>query len=130
MLAAGTVWAGSNYFLLNRDLMVCDTKFTDTCDVGIDWIVGNIDKFDEWKICWKKKESSTWLDDHCDYNSKVRKISNTYYVIPDLKVGVSYRIKLEGQKIKNGKWSCVNKASIDYVGYGVYLGAGGFCTDF
>jgi hypothetical protein len=87
VLALGSVNAASVWFVLDPDKIVCDALGTRTCGIEIAWSVSNEDRFDKWKICWKPKDSSTWLDDHCNYNSKVRKIENNFYVIPGLEMG-------------------------------------------
>ena len=101
-----------------------------TCDIKVYWSVSDADKYDKWKICWKKKESSTWGKDHCDYNSKTRKIENNFYVIPDLEIGEDYRLKLEGRKAKNGKWKCLLKVVLRSVDYSPWLSSGGICSPF
>ena len=129
-LAAGGVKAGSVWFGLDRDKIVCDALDAMTCRIEIAWSVSNEDRFDKWKICWKPKDSSTCLDDHCNYNSKVRKIENNFYVIPDLDMGEYYRIKLEARREGSGNWTCLHKAMIRSVGHAARLGSGGICTDF
>jgi hypothetical protein len=129
-LAVGSVNAGSVWFVLDPDQIVCDVLGTETCGIEIAWSVSNEHKFDKWKICWKPKESSTWLDDHCNYNSKIRKIENNFYVVPDLEMGGYYRIKLEARREGSGNWTCLHKAMIRSVGHAARLGNGGICTDF
>lgn len=126
----GHALGGSTWFWLDPDQTVCDAKHTDTCDVEIGWSVSNVDRFNKWKICWKEQESSTWLDDHCAYHSRLVDIEDDSYVIPDLAIGGYYRIKLEGRRERNDKWTCVQKGLIRAVGNGVGLGNGGACVDF
>jgi hypothetical protein len=130
MLAVGSARAGSVWFALDPDKTVCDVLGTETCAIELAWTVSNEDKFDKWKICWKPKESATWLDDHCEYNSKIRKIDNNFYAIPDLKLAADYRVKLEARRESNGHWTCVHKTMIRNVGHTAWLDGGGICTDF
>ncbi len=130
MLAPGSARAASVWFALDPDQVVCDVVNSRTCTIEIAWSVSNEDHFDKWKICWKIKEAETWLDDHCDYNAKVRKIENHFYAIPDLKMGEYYWIKLEGRRGSSGHWTCLNKGMIRSVGSAVRLGGGGICVDF
>jgi hypothetical protein len=81
-LAAGAALAGSAWFSLDREKIVCDVLGTGTCTVELAWTVSKEDKFDKWKICWKEREASSWLDDHCEYHSKVRSIENNFYPSP------------------------------------------------
>ncbi len=130
MLAIGSAKAASVWFVLDPDKISCDVNGTRTCSIEIAWSVSNEDHFDKWKICWKPKELSAWLDDHCDYNAKVRKIENNFYAIPGLELGGYYRFKLEGRRERNGHWTCLHKGMIRSVGYAVRLGGGGICVDF
>ncbi|MDH4195387.1 MAG: hypothetical protein OEV70_14700 [Nitrospirota bacterium] len=80
-----------------------------TCNIKVTWSV-QPDRYDKWKICWKD-----WGDtftNACDVNQKVRKFENNFYVIPDLKEGQHYRIRLEGRKDSNDKWKCLAKARL------------------
>jgi hypothetical protein len=129
-LAVGAVKAGSVWFVLDPDEIVCDVLGTETCAIEIAWSVGNADRFEKWKICWKPKDFSTWLDDHCSYHSRLVDIEDDAYAIPGLDLGGYYRIKLEGRRERNGKWTCLHKAMIRSVGYAARLGNGGICTDF
>ena len=101
-----------------------------TRDIEVYWSVSDADKYDKWKIYRKKKEASTRGKDHCDYNSKTRKIENNFYVIPDLEIGEDYRLELEGRKAKNGKWKCLLKAVLRGVDYSPWLSNGGICVNF
>jgi len=127
---AGAALVGSVYFALDRDEIICDALGTETCTVELAWSVSNADKFDEWKLCWKKRESSTWLDDHCNYHSKIRKIQFNSYAIPNLAIGQDYRVKLEGRRRSNGNWTCVHKTMIRGIGHSAWLDNGGVCGDF
>ncbi|HEX6014730.1 MAG TPA: hypothetical protein VFY87_23645 [Geminicoccaceae bacterium] len=129
-LTAGAALAGSAWFSLDREKIVCDVLGTGTCTVELAWTVSKEDKFDKWKICWKEREASSWLDDHCDYNSKVRKIENNFYAIPDLDMDKEYRVKLEARRERNENWTCVIKTMIRQVGHTAWLGDGGICVDF
>lgn len=130
MLATGSVKAGSVWLALDQDKTVCDALDTMTCQIQIAWSVSNEDRFDKWKICWKPKDSSTWLDDHCRYHSRLVDIEDHSYAIPGLELGGYYRVKLEGRRERSGKWTCVHKTMIRSVGHSVRLGNGGICTDF
>ncbi|MDR4494632.1 MAG: hypothetical protein AB7P17_12230 [Nitrospirales bacterium] len=80
-----------------------------TCDIKVTWSV-QPDKYDKWKICWKD-----WGDtftNACEVNQKVRNFENNFYVIPNLKEGQHYRIRLEGRKDANDKWKCLVKARL------------------
>ena len=55
-LVGGGVKAGSVWFALDPDKIVCDAVNTDTCAVEVAWAVSNADRFEKWKICWKPKE--------------------------------------------------------------------------
>jgi hypothetical protein len=129
-LALGSARAGSVWFALDPDEIVCDATNTRTCSVEVAWSVSNEDRFEKWKICWKPKDSSTWLDDHCSYHSRLVDIEDHSYAIPGLEIGGYYRIKLEGRRERNGNWTCVHKSMIRAVGYGARLGNGGVCVDF
>ncbi len=86
----------------------CDFE-KETCHIKVTWSV-QPDKYDKWKICWKD-----WGDtftNACDVNQKIRKFENNFYVIPNLKEGHHYRIRLEGRKDKNDKWKCLVKARL------------------
>ncbi len=132
VLFSGSVEAVSRYFYIlgagDQAGHFCPPDGT-TCDIKVYWSVSDEEKYDKWKICWKKKQSSTWGKDHCDYNSKVRKIENRFYVIPDLEIGEDYRLKLEGRKAKNGKWKCLLKVVLRNVNYSPWLASGGICID-
>ena len=82
---------------------------SDTCDIKVSWSV-QPDKYDKWKICWKG-----WGDtftNACNENQKIRKYENNFYVIPNLKEGQHYRLRLEGRKDRNEKWKCLVKARL------------------
>ena len=132
VLFADTGWSVSRWFYTlgagDQAGHFCPPGGT-TCDIKVYWSVSDADKYDKWKICWKKKEASTWGKDHCDYNSKTRKIENNFYVIPDLEIGEDYRLKLEGRKAKNGKWKCLLKAVLRGVDYSPWLSNGGICVN-
>jgi hypothetical protein len=130
VLAVGSANAGSVWFVLDPDQIVCDVLDTETCGIEIAWSVSNEHKFDLWKICWKPKDSSTWMDDHCKYNVRYREIDDNFYVIPDLELRGYYRIKLEGRREGSGNWTCLHKSMIRSVGHAARLGNGGICTDF
>jgi hypothetical protein len=130
VLAAGSPKAGSVWFGLDPDKIVCDAVDTMTCTVEIAWSVSNEDKFDKWKICWKPKDATTWLDDHCNYHSRLVDIENNFYAIPGLDLGGYYRVKLEGRRDRNGNWTCVHKSMLRSVGHAMRLGNGGICFDF
>jgi hypothetical protein len=130
MLAGGGVKAGSVWLALDPDKIVCDALGSRTCTIEIAWSVSKEDRFDKWKICWKPKDSTTWLDDHCNYHSRLVDIEDDVYAIPDLKLGEYYRIKLEGRRERSGNWTCLHKAMIRSVGHAARLGGGGICVDF
>ena len=129
-LAAGGAKAGSVWFALDRGKIVCDALDTMTCTIEIAWSVSNEDRFEKWKICWKPKDSSNWLDDHCSYHSRLVDIEDNFYAIPGLDIGGYHRIKLEGRRERDGNWTCVHKSMIRAVGHSARLGNGGICTDF
>jgi len=68
------------------------------------------DRYDKWKICWKLQ--GTLFENACDENEKIRHFENAFYLIPNLKQGEKYRIRLEGRKDKNDKWKCLAKAML------------------
>jgi len=107
---------------------VCDAE-AKHCDIKIKWSISNEDKYDKWRICWKPKESGTWLDDHCDYHSLNVPIDANEAVLPSLSMELDYRIKLEGRKDRNEKWVCVLKGIITSVGYHPILHPGGVCVN-
>ncbi|MBX3235359.1 MAG: hypothetical protein KF814_04335 [Nitrospiraceae bacterium] len=80
-----------------------------TCDIMVYWTV-QPDRYDKWKICWK--EHGTLFENACDDNEKIRTFENAFYLIPKLKQGEEYRIRLEGRKDKNDKWKCLAKATL------------------
>ena len=130
MMTAGTAAGGSAWFALDPDQTVCDVYGTGACSIELSWMVGNEDKFDKWKLCWKVKEGATWLDDNCEYHAKIRKLENNFYAIPDLDMDLEYRVKLEGRRERNENWTCIAKTMIRNVGHTAWLDNGGLCTDF
>ena len=127
---AGAASAGSAWIALDPDRTVCDVYGTGNCSIELSWVVGNEDKFDKWKICWKVKEASSWLDDHCEYHAKIRKMENNFYAISDLDMDLDYRVKLEGRRERNENWTCIVKTMIRNVGHTAWLDDGGICVDF
>ena len=59
ILTARAAVGGSAWFALDPEQTVCDVSGTGACSIELSWVVGNEDKFDKWKLCWKVKEAST-----------------------------------------------------------------------
>jgi hypothetical protein len=101
---------------------------SNTCDIRIAWAVTPEEKYDKWKICWR--ESGMLLTDPCDENDKVRLVENDFFVIPDLKKGAKYRLRLEGRKEKNATWHCLSNATLENISFAPWLHNVFPCADF
>ena len=102
-----------------------------TCAVEIAWSVSNEDKFENsGRSAGSRKTRRPGSTITARIIQALVDIEDNFYAIPDLDLGGYYRVKLEGRREGNDKWTCVHKSMIRSVGHSVRLGNGGICVDF